>query len=294
MTADTTSDTAPDTTSETASDAARDTLRLRRLGWAGVEILLGGTRLLIDPLENAEPLEPAMGRPKRPLPPVDGPGGAEAPGGTHVLLTHLHPDHYDRALLTRLAGSGTVGCHTPVAPALARDGIEAVPQERGRARRIGPLTVTPVASLDWRGSESDQVAWVVEGGGARITHCGDTMWHGDWWQIARNHGPFDVAFLPVNGVVARFEGYEADVPVTLTPEQAVEAAAVLGATAVCAIHYELFDNPPTYVEQPDIAGRFVRAAAKRGLTAHLPGDGEAVPLVTRREGTTDRPSGRGA
>lgn len=30
--------------------------------------------------------------------------------------------------------------------------------------------------------------------------------------IAREHGPFDLAFLPVNGTIATFEGYEADVP----------------------------------------------------------------------------------
>lgn len=106
------------------------------------------------------------------------------------------------------------------------------------------MTVTPVVSLDWRGTDSDQVAWVVEGAGTRLIHCGDTMWHGNWWQIARDHGPFDLAFLPVNGVIAKFEGFEANVPVTLSPEQAVEAALVLGAPAACAIPYELFDNPP--------------------------------------------------
>jgi L-ascorbate metabolism protein UlaG (beta-lactamase superfamily) len=184
--------------------------------------------------------------------------------------------------MARLAASGTVGCHSPIAPALVRDGIEATPQDMGRPRRIGPLTVTPAASLDWRGSDSDQVAWIVEGAGARIIHCGDTMWHGNWWQIARDHGPFDLALLPVNGVIAKFEGYEADVPVTLTPEQAIEAASALNATAACAIHYELFNNPPAYVEQPDIAARFDRAARTRGMTAHLVGDGEVVPLVPGR------------
>jgi len=249
-----------------------DTMRLRRLGWAGVEIGLGDTLLLIDPLENTAPLAPVMGPPRRPLPPV------EAPAGTHALITHLHPDHYDRELLVRLAAPGTVGCHTPIASALAQDGITAEAQDLGKARRVGPLTVTPVASLDWRGTDCDQVAWIVEGAGVRIIHCGDTMWHGNWWQIARDHGPFDVAFLPVNGVIARFEGYEAEVPVTLTPEQAVEAAAALGATAACAIHYELFDNPPAYVEQPDIAGRFHRAARRRGIRPCLPADGEALPV----------------
>ena len=262
-------------TVDTVTDT--DTLRLRRLGWAGVEIRLGRTRLLIDALENVVPLEPVLGPPKRPLPPV------EVSAGTHALITHLHPDHYDRELLTRLASSGTIGCHASIAPDLAGDGIEAYPQELGESRGIGDLTVTPVTSLDWRGSDSHQVAWVVEGAGRRVIHCGDTMWHGNWWQIARDHGPFDVAFLPVNGVVARFEGYEVDVPVTLTPEQAVEAAAALGASAACAIHYELFNNPPTYVEQPDITRRFRDAALARGITAHLVGDGEAVPPATTTE-----------
>jgi L-ascorbate metabolism protein UlaG (beta-lactamase superfamily) len=122
--------------------------------------------LLIDPLENVAPLEPVLGPPKRPLPPID------APAGTHVLITHLHPDHYDRAFVTGLAATGTVGCHTPIAPTLAEHGIEAFPQELGQSRRIGSLTVTPVASPDWRGTDSDQVAWVVEGAGTRIIHCG--------------------------------------------------------------------------------------------------------------------------
>lgn len=254
------------------TETVTDTLSLRRLGWAGVEVRLGQTRLLIDALENVEPLEPVLGRPRRPLPPI------EAPAGTHALITHTHPDHYDRELITRLAASATIGCDSRVMPELARDGIEAVPQELGRPRRIDLLTVTPVTSLDWRGSDSAQVAWIVEGAGKRIIHCGDTMWHGNWWQIARDHGPFDVAFLPVNGVIAKFEGYEADVPVTLTPEAAIEAAAALTAKAACAIHYELFNNPPAYVEQPDIVERFSRAAEKRGITAHLVSDGEKVPL----------------
>ncbi|PZS33721.1 MAG: hypothetical protein DLM59_06070, partial [Pseudonocardiales bacterium] len=80
-------------------------------------------------------------------------------------------------------------------------------------------------------------------------------------------------------VIAKFEGYEANVPVTLTPEQAVEAAAVLGAAAACAIHYELFDNPPTYTEQSDIRERFERAARQRGVTPILVGDGEVVPFA---------------
>ena len=87
--------------------------------------------------------------------------------------------------------------NTEILCAAAAEALEVADAARG--------SVTPVASLDWRGTDSDQVAWVVEGAGARIIHCGDTMWHGNWWQIARDHGPFDVAFLPVNGVIAKFD-----------------------------------------------------------------------------------------
>jgi hypothetical protein len=67
--------------------------------------------------------------------------------------------------------------------------------------------------------------------------------------------------------------------VTLTPEQAVEAAAALGAAAVCPVHYGLFNNPPQYVEQDDIVPRVRRAAEDRGITPLLMADGESVPLA---------------
>ncbi|MDA5280023.1 MBL fold metallo-hydrolase [Streptomyces sp. Isolate_45] len=246
------------------------TLSVRRLAWAGVEIRLGDTRLLIDPLENVAPLAPVMGPPHRPVDPVD------TPPGTHALITHLHPDHYDHDLIARIAATGTIGCHTPSAAGLREAGITPVAQDLGRSRRIGKLTVTPVTSLDWRGNDCDQVAWVVEGAGRRVIHCGDTQWHGSWWQIARDHGPFDVAFVPVNGVIAHFEGYAANVPATMTPEQGVEAAVALGAGTVCAMHYGLFHNPPFYTEQPDIEQRFQQAADERGITAAIIADGQPV------------------
>ncbi len=243
-------------------------LTVRRLAWAGIEVTLGSTRVLIDALENAAHLEPVLGKPKAPMPPVD------APDGTHALITHIHPDHYDVELLRRIVNTGTVGCYNSLVSDLAGDGVSAIGRELGEARQLGDLTLTPVPSLDWRGE--DQVAWVIEGGGRKIIHCGDTMWHGSWWQIAEDHGPFDIAFLPVNGVIARFQGFEANVPVTMSPEQAVEAAVALRARSVCAIHYYLFNNPPIYVEQTDIESRFTTAGKGRNLPVVIAQIGELV------------------
>ena len=65
-------------------------------------------------------------------------------------------------------------------------------------------------------------------------------------------------------------------PATLTPEQAIEAAVVLGADNACAIHHTLFHNPPLYSEQPDAVERFLAAGKRRRIKAIAPGDGEAV------------------
>jgi len=45
------------------------------------------------------------------------------------------------------------------------------------------------------------------------------------------------------------------------------------------VHYKLFDNPPKYVEQPDIEERFRRAAEARGITAVVVPDGAPVPVA---------------
>jgi L-ascorbate metabolism protein UlaG (beta-lactamase superfamily) len=244
-------------------------MHLHRLSWAGVVATEGPASLLLDPLEDVAPLAGFLGAPRGSLVPV------AADAQTWALVTHLHLDHCDRRLLARLP-AGQVICHAPIQPALAAEGVRARPVDLWDTIEAGPFRVTAVPSHDWRGD--DQVAWVLEGGGRRVIHCGDTIWHGGWYAIARHHGPFDVAFLPISGVIARLDGFTAtEVPATLTPEQAVEAAVVLGARAACAIHHALFHNPPKYVEQPRAVERFLAAAARRGVSAVAPAAGAAVP-----------------
>ncbi|WP_424890444.1 MBL fold metallo-hydrolase [Streptomyces sp. XH2] len=256
--------------------SSAETVTLRRLAWAGVEVASGDDRIVIDALKNPADLAGFQGMPRRPLPGIEAPPGVR----THAFVTHLHPDHCDRLLLAEFAATEgcTVGCHTPIVDALGKMGVAAVAQDMGERRRIGPFTTIPVPSHDWRGD--DQVAWIVEAPGLRVIHFGDTIWHGKWWEIAREYGPFDVAFLPIAGVMARREGITpTNQPATLTPEQAVEAAVVLGASTACAIHYDLFNNPPYYTEQHDVRGRFLRAAAARGINGIAPGDGKPVPFA---------------
>lgn len=117
------------------------------------------------------------------------------------------------------------------------------------------------------GLGAPQVSWVIDTGDRRVFHGGDTMFHGFWWSIARELGPFDVACLPINGpTVARVPGLRGDspVPAVLLPEQTSAAAQLLGANTVVPIHYGL-DRPSLYAETPDAVGRFERSSRRAGL-----------------------------
>jgi L-ascorbate metabolism protein UlaG (beta-lactamase superfamily) len=246
-------------------------MRVRRLSWAGVEVTSGAVRLLLDPLAHSTPLRGFLGAPRAPLVPV------AVDSRTWAAVTHLHADHCDRTVLRHVA-AGQVICHRPVVELLARDGIAATAAGLWEPIEAGPFRITPVPSHDWRGD--DQVAWVVEAGrGHRLIHCGDTIWHGGWYRIACRFATFDVAFLPINGVIAQLSGFTpTEVPATLTPEQAIEAAIVLRARRACPIHHGLFHNPPRYVEQDHALARFRAAAQRRSIGVVALHDGEPVPI----------------
>lgn len=239
-----------------AAAAVPRTLRAQRLAWAGVRLQLPDSTLLIDPLMSPE----AWGRalPDR-LVPVD-----DTVGETHVLLTHTHSDHFDgTAVAAALKNGGVLAYPAGLQPSPWPQGARARSSALWEPQLLGDFTATPVPASDGYGDT--QVSWVVSAGGRRIFHGGDTQWHGNWWRIGRQFGPFDAAFLPING--ARF-GWREPVsgqPGVLTPEQAVAAAVILGARVLVPIHYGI-SGMDKYVEVDDPLGRVRQAARER----HVP------------------------
>lgn len=225
--------------------AAAQGLRIQRLAWAGIRLQLPNATLFIDPLTDPEAWGPVL---KDALIPVD-----DAIGDAAVLITHAHPDHFDaKAVAAALAKGGTLAHLAGINPLPVPAGVRARPSALWEPQLIGDFTATPVPASDGYGDP--QVSWVVSAGGRRIFHGGDTLWHGHWWRIGRQFGPFDAAFLPVNG--ARF-GWRKPVsgqPGVLTPEQAVAAATILGARVLVPIHYGI-SGMEEYVEVEDPIGR---------------------------------------
>jgi L-ascorbate metabolism protein UlaG (beta-lactamase superfamily) len=248
-----------------SSEKAR-TLRIQRLAWAGIRLQLPAATLFIDPLVNPEAWGTALADPLVPV--------SDAVGDTSVLITHTHSDHFDaQAVASALQRGGVLAYPAGLQPTPLPVAARARPSPLWEPQLLGDFTATPVPASDGYGDT--QVSWVVVAGGRRIFHGGDTMWHGHWWRIGRQFGPFDAAFLPVNG--ARF-GWRQPVsgqPGVLTPEQAVAAATILGARTLVPIHYGI-TGMQEYVEVADPIGEVRKAARDRGIAVQTVAPGAWV------------------
>lgn len=246
-------------------------MKVRRLGWAGIEIESNGESVVVDHVLGWKSIEPYVGPPRTPLLEPERPGESLA-----AFVTHLHTDHTDAAALEHALSPGASLHRPPVMEGepfetggvmfaeqeLADAGIDQVLMSDWQTVEAGPFVATAVPAVD--GFGDPQISWVIEADGKRIIHAGDTIFHGSWWLIRMRLGPFDAAFLPVNGVVASFphrqpaSGLEA----SLVPEQAVAAARILGARRLVPIHYDAILQPPHFRQADDILPRLEAAVAE--------------------------------
>src|SRR4051794_29468404 len=228
-------------------------MKITRLGWAGVELeAAGGELAVIDLLVNTEGMRERMGEPHTALPAPSRSGAAVA-----ALVTHLHPDHTDPdAIAAALHPKGVLLRPAPDTGAFLEiaGSLEAERRlvELGVRQRIvnpwetvdaGPFRATAVPAVDGFGDV--QVSWIVEAGGTRIHHAGDTLFHGWWWRARMRAGEIDYAFLPVNGPHVSLPHRVPASPrnAVMTPAEAAAAALLLGARVAIPIHYDTLEQP---------------------------------------------------
>ncbi|MEZ5995546.1 MAG: MBL fold metallo-hydrolase [Hyphomonadaceae bacterium] len=242
---------------------------IKRLDWAGVRVECGEAAAYIDAV----------------APQGEAHAGSEEFASTrrlkYGLVTHGHGDHFDIDFLRRMLGErGVVFCQRAVAGDIdARvlrvqpvDLWEPVFMPRSGADMVG--FATPAVD----GFGLAQTSWVLRCGDKRIIHCGDTVWHGEFWDIGRALGPFDVACLPINGArqnIGRFQDLGA--PGVLTPQQAVAAARALGAGLIVPIHYGSTDDP-NYIETPHALQQLREEARRYDIGVRALERGEEMTL----------------
>ncbi|HEX3511871.1 MAG TPA: MBL fold metallo-hydrolase [Solirubrobacteraceae bacterium] len=247
-------------------------MKIRWLGWAGVEVEADGERVVIDPLQDATAVFAALGdRGEDCSPPeIAAPTGGALAG----MVTHLHRDHADAAALEAALAPGApllepVGFGGEGLEQLAVAQADAELGSAGLDRRetapwtstsVGPFTLTALPAVD--GAGDPQVSWLIEAQGKRVLHLGDTMFHCWWWRIAERFGAPDAVLAPINGARLCFPHRQppSPLPGVMVPEEAALATEILGARRLLPIHYNGYELEGIYEPVADALARVSKAS----------------------------------
>jgi L-ascorbate metabolism protein UlaG (beta-lactamase superfamily) len=216
-------------------------LRVTWLGHASFLVQGEGTSVLVDP---------ALGPRISIIARNAGPGlrAEQLPRIDASLVTHNHYDHLD------LPTPRSVGA--PVIAGLGtRENLRGMPCTElawWDRLHVGGLSVTFVPSQHWsRRSFNDvnEALWggfVIEGGGARVYHAGDTAYFAGFQDIGKRFPRLDAALLPIGAYDPEWFMRSQH----MTPEDAVQAFVDLGARRLVAMHWGTFKLTDEPLDEP--------------------------------------------
>jgi len=217
------------------------------IGQASFLIQLGGRSALIDPVMSTT----IAGFIARNVAP--GLDWAALPKIDLVLVTHNHRDHMDVPTLKRLGADPVYVVPRGLGRAFERAGLRRVIEMAWWQREeIAGLRVTFVPAEHWsrRGLLDTNASWwggyVIERGGLRVYHSGDTAWFDGFAHIGARCGPIDAAMLPIGAYAPRWFMQRQH----MDPGDAVRAYAALGAKRFVAMHWGTFKLTDEDLREP--------------------------------------------
>jgi L-ascorbate metabolism protein UlaG (beta-lactamase superfamily) len=225
--------------------------QLTWIGHASFLFTLGGKRILVDPI-----FAPRIGPVTRLTPP--GLSIDELPPIDVVLVTHNHRDHLDPWTLSRLGSGPAYVAPLGNGALLTKLGAAQVTElDWWQSTTVGSLEITLVPARHWSMRfpwDRNDALWggfVVRGPEGTAYHSGDTAFFDGFTEIGRRCGPIDWAMLPIGAYEPRWF-MEAQ---HMGPEDAVEAARLLAARRLVAMHWGTFRLTDEPTAEPPIRAR---------------------------------------
>lgn len=194
-----------------------------------------------------------------------------------ICLTHAHMDHLDNGTLERLPPTRIVlpnGSERFLSEEV-RSRHTIIPLNIGETYRLGELEVSPVPARHggWRYPWQRGLfacGYIVRHDGAAIYLAGDTAMGEHFKSIGADYAP-RYAVLPIGAYSPQWFLRSRH----LNPDEALDAAAALGADRVIPYHFGTYRLSLEPVDAP--LPRFARAAAARGIDWCLPVSDSRLP-----------------
>jgi L-ascorbate metabolism protein UlaG (beta-lactamase superfamily) len=225
--------------------AGRDP-QLTWIGHASFLFTLGGKRILVDPI-----FCPSLGPIGRLAPP--GIAIEALPPVDVVLVTHNHRDHLDPWSLRQLGRAPTFVVPLGNGDLLKSLGAEKVIElDWWKSADLGSIEVALVPARHWSMRypwDRNDALWggfVVRSNEGVAYHAGDTAFWDTFAEIGKTFGPIDWAMLPIGAYEPRWFME----PQHMGPEEAVEAARLLDARHLVAMHWGTFRLTDEPIAEP--------------------------------------------
>ena len=183
----------------------------------------------------------------------------EAVGADIITGSHDHADHIDRESLPEISAASPDAVF--VFPQAVAPSVNEVPQERilpidaGMSVTVKNVRITAVAAAHELIERDENgcvmaLGYVIEADGVKFYHSGDCCIYEGLQSGLQKLGPFDFAFLPINGRDA--VRYKAGCIGNMTYQEAVDLAGQLDIALTIPAHFDMFafnsEDPQKFVD----------------------------------------------
>jgi N-acyl-phosphatidylethanolamine-hydrolysing phospholipase D len=173
-----------------------------------------------------------------------------------VLLTHSHYDHLDLPTLRRLGKATPLMVPEGHAAWLRSKGFHTVTEFTWHeCREIHPgirITATPCQHFTARSirdrNRAHWCGWLIEGGGLKLWHTGDSGLCAAFHEIGKRYGPIDFGMIPIGAYQPR----RIMRPMHMNPQEAVTAFIESRCRGALAMHWGTFRLTDEPLGEPPI------------------------------------------